>query len=146
MGIYKRRHVLKKEAYLPIRLGANIGRTAIYQSEKKALASNHVNILIVDKEDPEYVAFVINSLVGRLQTERLSAGSAQAELYPKDIENFVIPFISEEKQNQIKKKVTDSFTLRKQSKHLLDCAKKAVEMAIEKDEKTAINWLESQIS
>ncbi len=28
--------------------------------------------------------------------------------------------------------------------HLLECAKKAVEMAIEKDEETAIQWLESQ--
>jgi len=34
--------------------------------------------------------------------------------------------------------------LRKQSKHLLESAKKAVEMAIEKNEKIAIEWLEEQ--
>ncbi len=45
----------------------------------------------------------------------------------------------------IAEKVIKSFNLRKQSKHLLECAKKAVEMAIEKDEETAMQWLESQI-
>jgi len=35
--------------------------------------------------------------------------------------------------------------LRKQSKHLLDSAKKAVEMAIEQDEETAIQWLKSEV-
>lgn len=30
------------------------------------------------------------------------------------------------------------------SQHLLECTKKAVEMAIEKDEETAMQWLNSQ--
>lgn len=46
-----------------------------------------------------------------------------------------------DKQLQIQQKISESFALRKQSKHLLECAKKAVEMAIEKDEKTAMEWL-----
>jgi restriction endonuclease S subunit len=65
--------------------GANIGRTAMYSSEKKALASNHVNILTIKDEKPDYVAFVMNSIIGRLQTEKMCAGSAQVELYPKAI-------------------------------------------------------------
>ena len=40
-------------------------------------------------------------------------------------------------------KVFESFNARKQAKDLLECAKRAVEMAIEQDEQTAINWLES---
>jgi hypothetical protein len=35
--------------------------------------------------------------------------------------------------------------LRKQSKHLLECAKRAVEIAIEKDEPAAIDWLKDQV-
>ncbi len=35
------------------------------------------------------------------------------------------------------------FNLRKHAKDLLECAKRAVEIAIEQDEQTAINWLES---
>jgi len=40
---------------------------------------------------------------------------------------------------------TESFHLRKQSKQLLEAAKKAVEMAIEQDEETAIKWLKNEI-
>lgn len=135
---------VKKGSILTYTTGANIGRTAIYQSEKQALASNHVNILTIKEEDPNYVAFVMNSLIGRLQTDRLSAGSAQAELYPQDIGNFIIPFIEKGKEIQIQQNVAKSFNLRKQSKHLLECAQRVVEMAIEQDEQTAITWLENE--
>jgi type I restriction enzyme M protein len=124
--------------------GANIGRTAHYAIDKPALASNHVNILRIKDERPEYVAFVMNSMIGRLQTDRLSAGSAQAELYPKDIENYVIPFIAEQAQQDIISSLEASRILKEQSKHLLECAKRAVEIAIEQDEQTAIDWLEKE--
>ena len=42
--------------------------------------------------------------------------------------------------------LTNSYTLinlRKHAKDLLECAKHAVEIAIEQDEQTAIDWLES---
>lgn len=121
--------------------GANIGRTQIYLSENKALASNHVNILRITGENPVYVAFVLNSLIGRLQTEKLSAGSAQQELYPKDIECFYIPFILPELQQEISEKVQKSFVLRIESERLLNLAKEAVEVAIEKGESEAMKLL-----
>lgn len=123
--------------------GANIGRTAIYLSDKQALASNHVNILRVKAKDKIYVAFVLNSLIGRLQTEKLSAGSAQQELYPKDVAQFYVPFISEEKQAEISKKILESFALRAQSQELLELAKRAVEVAIESGEDSALAMLKS---
>ena len=52
--------------------------------------------------------------------------------------------LPEEIQTEIQTKVTESFSLRKQSKHLLECAKRAVEIAIEEDEETATKWLESE--
>ena len=122
--------------------GANIGRTAYYSRIERALASNHVNILRVDHEYPEYVAFVMNSLIGRSQTERLCAGSAQVELYPKDIEKFIIPFIQGEKQKEIIALLGESHQFKIQSKSLLECAKRAVEIAIEQDEQAALAWLE----
>ena len=56
----------------------------------------------------------------------------------------VIPVLSEDKQTQIQQKIIESFDLRKQSRHLLECAKRAVEIAIENDEQTAIKWLEAE--
>ena len=57
----------------------------------------------------------------------------------------VIPILSEDKQIEIRQRVAEAFALRKRSKHLLECAKRAVEMAIEQDEQIALAWLKSQI-
>jgi len=130
-----------KDDILVYTTGANIGRTNIYQSAKKALASNHVKILRIKGEDPYYVSFVMNSLIGRMQTDKLSAGSAQAELYPKDIAQFLIPFVGKETQLKIRDKIISSLALKKQSTALLDVAKHAVEIAIEQDEQAALDFI-----
>lgn len=57
------------------------------------------------------------------------------------VRKMIIPKLSIEKQNLIATKIQESFFLRKKSKELLEKAKQAVEMAIEKDEQTALNWL-----
>ena len=122
--------------------GANIGRSQVYLSSKKALASNHVNILRIKNEDPIYTAFVLNSKIGRLQTEQLSAGSAQQELYPKDIAKFYVPYVRKEDQVQISNAVKESFCLQTQSKILFHLAKQAVETAIEQGEAAGMALLE----
>jgi len=140
----KRARVFKNDI-LTYTTGANIGRTQIYLIDKKALASNHVNILrLQDGYNSQYVSFVMNSFIGRLQTEKLSAGSAQAELYPKDIDKFLIPLIKEEKQQQIAKLIEQSFSLKKQSEHLLEVAKRAVEIAIEENEAVALKYIKQE--
>lgn len=121
--------------------GANIGRTQVYLKDKRAIASNHVNIIRLKSGNPIYIAFVLNSKLGRLQTEKRSAGSAQAELYPKDLDDFYIPLIEPQKQNRISDLVEDSLRLKTTSERLLDVAKRAVEIVIEKDEKTAITLI-----
>ena len=59
-----------------------------------------------------------------------------------DILDLPIPIVSPETQTQIRQLVTESAALRRRSKHLLECAKGAVEMAIEQGEEPAIAWLE----
>ena len=79
-----------------------------------------------------------------MQTEKFSAGSAQAELYPKDIDKFIIPFCSNEKQLEIINMVEESFKLKKQSERLLEVAKTAVEMAIEQNEAAAMAYIKNE--
>ena len=74
-----------------------------------------------------------------------NSGTSYPTLNDNDILDFPIPLISEEKQAEIKRKVAESFRLRKRSKELLECAKSAVEIAIEQDEQTAINWLRQKM-
>jgi restriction endonuclease S subunit len=133
-----------KDDILTYTTGANIGRTQVYSSSERAFASNHVNILRIKEENPIYVAFVINSKIGRLQTEKLSAGSAQQELYPKDLNMFYIPFVKQETQDQICDNIEASQSLKTKSEQLLSLAKRAVEIAIEEGEDAAMRWIEER--
>lgn len=57
---------------------------------------------------------------------------------------MVIPIIDQDKQQQIADLVEESFNRKKQSEHLLEIAKQAVEMAIEQDEERAMRWIKEQ--
>ena len=71
-----------------------------------------------------------------------NTGTSYPTLDDDDILDFPIPLLPEDKQAEIQQKVVESFNLHKHAKDLLECAKRAVEIAIEQDEQTAINWLE----
>ena len=70
-----------------------------------------------------------------------NTGTSYPVIVDKDILNLPIPIFPKGLQIDIQQKVADSIALREQSKHLLECAKRAVEIAIEEDEQTALNWL-----
>ncbi len=98
-----------------------------------------------DRVEPNYLTLVLNSPIVKEQINRDVGGSVILHWRPDQVKQTLIPILDKDKQEQIRQKITDSFNLRKQSTHLLECAKKAVEMAIEKDEETAMQWLESQM-
>jgi len=70
-----------------------------------------------------------------------NTGNCYPVILAEDIINFNIPMIEMNMQNIIANKIQQSFTLRKESKHLLSVTKQAVEIAIEQDEEVAIKWL-----
>ena len=97
-----------------------------------------------DRIDNEYLTLVLNSILTKEQTNRDVGGSLIPHWRPDQVKATVIPILPEEKQRQIQQKIIESFNLRKQSKRLLECAKRAVEIAIEQDEQTAIGYLERE--
>lgn len=112
--------------------GAYIGRTNVYLDTAPAFASNHVNILRLSPDiDHAYMAMVFQSMVGQFQTQKHARGSAQAELYPADIDKFIVPLLSPEKQVEIGNLVRQSLTKQRESAKLLDQAKTSVEQLIE---------------
>ena len=98
------------------------------------------------KTNNEYLTLVLNSILVKEQINRDVGGSIILHWRPDQVKDTVIPILEEAKQSEIQQKVIESFNLRKQSKHLLESAKRAVEIAIEEDEKTAIDWLKNQVS
>jgi len=72
--------------------GAYIGRTNTYLSNESAIASNHVTIVRPDPKicNPVYLALFMNSPAGLIQAEQFATGSAQRELYPTHLSDFLI--------------------------------------------------------
>jgi type I restriction enzyme, S subunit len=94
--------------------------------------------------DGDYLTLVLNSLIVKEQINRDVGGSVILHWRPDQVKETLIPILSKGDQDKIKEKIIQSFSLRKQSIHLLECAKRAVEIAIERNEDVAIKWLEEQ--
>lgn len=95
-----------------------------------------------DEIENDYLALVLNSIPTREQVNRDVGGSLILHWRPDQVRTTIIPTLPKEKQINIRNKIAASFELRKQSNYLLNCAKRAVEIAIDQDEQTAIEWLE----
>jgi len=112
--------------------GAYVGRTNVYLDDLPALASNHVNILrLTSGIDAAYMALVLQGKVGQFQTAKHARGSAQAELYPADIDKFLVPLLPASLQAEIGGLVRTSLNKQRESKSLLEQAKARVEQLIE---------------
>ena len=90
---------------------------------------------------PDYLTLVLNSKIVRLQAERSAGGSIIQHWKQSEIENVSIPILPMSSQQKIAAKVRESFALRAESKRLLDLAKHAVEVAIERGEEKAMEVL-----
>lgn len=105
----------------------------------------HLRVKDESKIIPEYLTLALNSQVVQMQAERDAGGSIILHWRVKEIENVFVPIIDYTKQQEIAALVEDSFALKKQSEHLLDVAKKAVEMAIEESEATAMSFIKNEV-
>ena len=133
------------ESDIVFSLIGSVGETALVTSEfAGAFISN--NIGKIECNFPIFsvtLQVLLASVVGKLYFEKYKTQTAQPKISDKDLHNFVIPILTEEKQIQIQQKVIESFNLHKHAKDLLEYAKRAVEIAIEQDEQAAIDWLDS---
>lgn len=116
----------------------------IEEEYDQALCSTGFHAVNSKTFNPETLLVLLKSIVGQLQLKKGCSGTILTAINRDEFQQIILPKVIHEKQNEIQQKVIESFNLRKQSKHLLECAKRAVEIAIEKDEKTAIDWLKVQ--
>lgn len=82
--------------------------------------------------DSEYLALVINSLVGQMQVERDAGGSIIKHWKPDQVKDLEIPILPKATQEKIGELVRKSHEARQKSKELLEDAKRQVEELIEK--------------
>ena len=115
----------------------------ITEEYDNALCSTGFHAINSDVLNSETLLVFLKSSVGQLQLKKGCSGTILTAINREEFGRIALPTIRAEKQAGIQQKVIESFNLRKQAKDLLECAKRAVEIAIEQDEQTAIDWLES---
>ena len=108
-----------------------------------ALCSTGFHAINSDVLNSETLLVFLKSSIGQLQLKKGCSGTILTAINRDEFGRIILPTIRAEKQAEIQQKVIESFNLRKHAKDLLECAKRAVEIAIEQDEQTAMDWLES---
>lgn len=122
----------------------SVGKVSINCGDT-AIVSNNLGIIKPhDKKLSNYLLVYLLSDIGQALFEKYQTRTAQPKIKKEDVEKFLVPLLSDEEMEFISNKAEESFRLKEKSKELLGVAVKAVEMAIETDEKTALAWLDSQ--
>ena len=132
----------KKDTILLSKDGS-VGIAYKIEEDTDIITSGAILHLIIkdDSVKPDYLTLVLNSIVVKMQAERDAGGSVIQHWKPSEIENVVIPILSDDIQKQITENIRESFALRARSQQLLELAKTAVEIAIEKGEDKAMELL-----
>ena len=122
----------------------SLGSIALITEEyDNALCSTGFHVVESDVLNSETLLVLLKSSVGKLQLKKGCSGTILTAINKSEFSKIAVPKIRAEKQIEIQQEVIESFNLRKRAKDLLEHAKRAVEIAIEQDEQTAINWLAS---
>ena len=121
----------------------SLERIALIDDEyDKALCSTGFHVINSSVLNSETLLVFMKSMLGQLQLKKGCRGTILAAINKDEFAKIVIPEVTKEIQLDIQQVVFESFRLSKQSKHLLECVKQAVEIAIEDDELTAMEWLD----
>ena len=139
-----------KEAYEPkqgdllLTKDATPGIAYVVKEQVEGIVSSGILKLQIDenKINKEYLALCINSLIGKMQIERDVGGSVIIHWKPEQVKRLQIPLLPLETQQKIASLVQQSHEARRKAKELLEVAKRAVKIAIEKNEKEALEYIQ----
>lgn len=95
--------------------------------------------------DPDYLTVCLNSLAVQMQVERYGGGSIIQHLKTDDAEKIFIPLLSPTQQKAIADGAHVARQKLNEAKTLIDLAKRAVEVFIEKDENAALKVIEAAL-
>ena len=104
-----------------------------------ALCSTGFYVVNSSSLTSETMLVLLKSMVGLLQLKKGCSGTILTAISKEKFKEIVLPIISQAVQERIREKVVESAALRRESKRLLECAKRSVEIAIEQDEETALD-------
>ncbi|NQU77715.1 restriction endonuclease subunit S [Candidatus Falkowbacteria bacterium] len=115
-------------------MSGTIGMSAIIPEDIPKCSVNQRILKFSPKNiDKDYLALLLNSIVGVYQLERIGTGGVQTNISYKDIKNILIPTLPQPTQQKIANLVRESHQARKKAKELLEEAKRKVEEMIERE-------------
>ena len=125
---------------------ARVGSVGIFGEVTEGISGSVYsdNILcfrLPDSFIPSVYTLLFNSQFYYELIGRLARGSVQQRLNQETLKELIIPIIPLDKQLLIKRKIDEKYLLLNESKNLLSVAKKAVELAIEENEKYALHYI-----
>ena len=128
-----------------ISMSGTIGNSCKIPKGVKALVNQRIMRITPINYNVEILPLVINSIIGKMQLERIGTGGVQTNISATDIKEILLPAFDKQTQEKIASLVSESFTLKKQSEQLLETAKRAVEIAIEEAEEVAMRYIDDTI-
>ncbi len=143
-SILKRTQLKKGDVLLSI--AGTVGRCALFNYNIEANINQAVSIIRFnqDKVFRLYLVVFFNSFLGKEFVSKFARQGVQTNLSLAEVGNLSIPIIEYTKQQQIADLIEQSFALKKQSEHLLEVAKRAVEIAIEQNEAEAMEYIQAE--
>lgn len=110
-----------------------------------ALCSTGFYVVKSDRINSESLLVLFKSEAIQELLKQRCSGTILTAVSKDEMLSMPLPLIDTEAQTAIAAKVQESFDLRRQSKELLECAKHAVEIAVENHEDEALEWLKEQV-
>ncbi|GAB4117271.1 MAG: hypothetical protein Kow00103_13800 [Candidatus Caldatribacteriota bacterium] len=136
------RRILKKGDVIVSSVEGSLEKVALIDKEHDGcLASTGffqyrpLNIL------PEVLLVLSKTIVLQSQLKKKCSGTILTAVPKESLRDIIIPILPSETQQKIASLVQQSHEARRKAKELLEVAKKAVEIAIEKNEKEALDYI-----
>lgn len=123
----------------------NRGAVTIIETDADNMIVSGAFTVLRGKADSKYIVETLKVIL-RLDMYKqwllkFNVGTQYPVIKDDDILNLPIPLIEKSIQDEINDFLTQSQVLKKESEHLLEVAKKAVEIAIEEGEERAMDWI-----
>ena len=129
-----------------ISMSGTIGNSCKIPLGIKAVINQRIMRITPKNYDNEVLPLIVNSIIGNFQLNRIGTGAVQTNISSKDISEIIIPKIPEQKQRQISRLIIEGNSCRNKSNHLLNIAKKSVEIAINENETIALKFITNEAS
>ncbi len=114
-------------------------------SLNNALCSTGFYVVNSSNLNSETLLVFLKSRAGQLQLKKGCSGTILTAISKDELARIIIPKIDEKIQKEIKAKIEEMYQAKTLLNNLLGIAKRGVELAIEKDEKMAQEWITAKL-